>query len=195
VGEIGRMVDEFSDFARMPAPVFREEDVGEIIRQAIFLQRQSSPKIAFDVQLPEGKTLLFCDGRQVSRALTNLLKNAAESIEGRELPNPPPGRIAVRVAAGPHETAISIEDNGKGLPKEERHRLTEPYVTTRAKGTGLGLAIVKKIMEDHGGDLVLEDGEEAGARVSLVFRRSDILEPSSPQSDTDTANSPLAASI
>ncbi|MFA6020519.1 MAG: PAS domain-containing sensor histidine kinase [Rhodospirillales bacterium] len=179
VGDIGRMVDEFSDFARMPAPVVREENLAEIIGQGVFLQRQAHGAIAFDLRMPEGETTRCpfpCDGRQVNRALMNLLKNAAESIEAREGEGLPPGRIGVEVSrlAGNGGISIRIEDNGKGLPKEERHRLTEPYVTTRVKGTGLGLAIVKKIMEDHGGELRLEDANGQGAIAILLFPRRDM---------------------
>src|SRR5690606_38273596 len=104
-----------------------------------------------------------------------LLKNAAEAIDGREAPSGvalPPGAISMRLREEGENVVIVIEDNGRGLPAEHRARLTEPYVTTRAKGTGLGLAIVKKIMEDPGGYLVLEDREGGGAKVSLVFRRA-----------------------
>lgn len=175
VGDIGRMVDEFSDFARMPAPVVREENLAEILGQAVFLQRQGHPSIQYDLRLPKGsetKLPFPCDGRQVNRALINLLKNAAESIDGRDGEPLDPGRITVEAGreGGNGALVITVSDNGKGLPKEERHRLTEPYVTTRAKGTGLGLAIVKKIMEDHGGELRLEDGEDGqGARAVLIF--------------------------
>jgi two-component system nitrogen regulation sensor histidine kinase NtrY len=108
----------------------------------------------------------------VSQALVNLLKNAAESIQARD-GAAPPGMIALRVREAAQQTALIVEDNGRGLPSEGRDRLAEPYVTTRAKGTGLGLAIVKKIMEDHGGELLLEDREGGGARVALVFNRAD----------------------
>lgn len=178
VGEIGRMVDEFSDFARMPQAVFCDENLTEIVAQAVFLQRNSHSAIRYETQMPEGSFRFPCDGRQVSRALTNLLKNAAEAIEGRDA-SAAPGWIAVRLSAQDGGALLVVEDNGKGLPKEERHRLTEPYVTTRSKGTGLGLAIVKKIMEDHGGDLRLEDLDGAGARVSLVFpAREPLVQPS-----------------
>jgi two-component system nitrogen regulation sensor histidine kinase NtrY len=120
---------------------------------------------------------LLCDGRQVSQALINVLKNAAEAVMGREGAKAalPPGWIGVTIreeSAGEAQRLVfvDIEDNGRGLPQENRDRLTEPYVTTRAKGTGLGLAIVKKIMEDHNGDLLLEDRDGGGARVSLVFK-------------------------
>jgi two-component system nitrogen regulation sensor histidine kinase NtrY len=174
VGEIGRMVDEFSDFARMPAPVFKLEDMAILIRQTLFLQKEAHQNIAYAIELPDEEILVSCDARQIGRALTNLAKNAAEAIDGREPPKDgeppwPSGRIRVGLRQEPERITLFVEDNGRGLPKEERYRLTEPYVTTRAKGTGLGLAIVKKIMEDHGGSLALNDGELGGARVSLVF--------------------------
>jgi two-component system, NtrC family, nitrogen regulation sensor histidine kinase NtrY len=169
VGDIGRMVDEFSSFARMPAPVFRMVDLAEVVRQAAFLQRAATPDIEVVVDLPTAPLRLACDSRQVSQAVVNILKNAAESIQSRD-GAAPPGRIVLAARAGDGGVTLAIEDNGRGLPPEGRERLTEPYVTTHAKGTGLGLAIVKKIMEDHKGELVLEDRPGGGARVSLVFK-------------------------
>jgi two-component system nitrogen regulation sensor histidine kinase NtrY len=168
VGDIGRMVDEFSSFARMPAPVLRDEDLNEIVRQATFLQRAATPEIRVETELPATPQHLNCDSRQVAQALINLLKNAAESILSRE-GEVPPGQITVRLGHEDEDVVLSVEDNGRGLPSEGRERLIEPYVTTHAKGTGLGLAIVKKIMEDHHGELVLDDREGGGARVKLVF--------------------------
>jgi two-component system nitrogen regulation sensor histidine kinase NtrY len=171
VGDIGRMVDEFSSFARLPSPIIKDEDLVEIVRQAVFLQRTSTPEIRFRLDIP-GATRLPCDARQVSQALVNLLKNAAESIQARDGAGPP-GEIAVRLNDADGQVALIVEDNGRGLPTEGRERLAEPYVTTRAKGTGLGLAIVKKIMEDHGGELVLDDRDGGGARVMLIFHRAE----------------------
>jgi len=170
VEDIGRMVDEFSSFARMPQPVLKPADVATIIEQSVFSERTAHPKISFETRFTLRPLLLRCDASLVGQAMTNILKNAAESIDGRiaESGPSPAGRIVVTVMAGDHVT-ITVEDNGKGLPSQGRERLTEPYVTTRAKGTGLGLAIVKKIMEDHGGELVLSDGANGGARVQLVF--------------------------
>jgi two-component system nitrogen regulation sensor histidine kinase NtrY len=173
VGDIGRMVDEFSSFARMPAPVFRDVDLGELLRQAAFLQRTANPEIQFELKLPSAPLRLACDSRQVSQALVNILKNAAESILARE-GEAPPGHIVLSARSEGHDIVITVDDNGRGLPQDGRERLTEPYVTTRAKGTGLGLAIVKKIMEDHYGELVLEDRDGGGARVSLVFREAEL---------------------
>ena len=174
VGDIGRMVDEFSAFARMPQPEMKDENLSEICRQAVFLEQNRNPDVEFALDLPADDARLLCDSRQVGRALTNVLKNAAESMVGRtvdEDSKSPIVRLIVRdeSPAGDAPTMVVVEDNGRGLPKAERGRLTEPYVTTREKGTGLGLAIVKKIMEDHGGDLALDDRDEGGARVSLVF--------------------------
>lgn len=173
VGDIGRMVDEFSSFARMPAPQMRDENVVELVRQTIFLQRNARPELTFDLDLPAVPWVMRLDPRQIGQAMTNLLQNAIDAIDGREAPadggDLPPGHVTARLAGRDGRIAVIVEDNGKGLPKENRERLTEPYVTTRTKGTGLGLAIVKKIMEDHGGELVLEDKDGGGTRVSLVF--------------------------
>ena len=173
VGDIGRMVDEFSSFARMPSPVMREENLGEICHHAVVLQKAAQPAIDFVENLPSAAVRRSLDSRQVGQALTNILKNAAEAVEGRDSPGGralPRGRIVLDLRVDASGRAIiTVSDNGKGLPKQGRERLTEPYVTTRAKGTGLGLAIVKKIMEDHGGDLVLEDNDGGGARVRLIF--------------------------
>jgi two-component system nitrogen regulation sensor histidine kinase NtrY len=174
VGDIGRMVDEFSSFARMPRPTVQPEDAKELCQQALFLQRNGNAHIRYDAMLPEHAVPLICDRRQVSQVLTNILKNAAEAIEGRNAKAGevlPPGQISFALKDEGVRVSIVVEDNGRGLPKEGRDRLTEPYMTTRSKGTGLGLAIVKKIMEDHGGELKLEDRDGGGARISLVFRR------------------------
>lgn len=173
VGDIGRMVNEFSSFARMPAPILKAEDLGEIVRQSAFLQRAATPEIRVETDLPALPIRLSCDSRQITQALVNLLKNAAESIHSRD-GDVPPGYILVKAVEGEGgDIVLAVEDNGRGLPEEGRERLTEPYVTTHAKGTGLGLAIVKKIMEDHNGELVLEDREGGGALVKLVFHRSE----------------------
>ena len=193
VGEIGRMVDEFSSFGRMPGPSITEQDLCELIRQTVFLQRNAAPGIDFDCDLPDGPVIQACDSRQFDRALLNLLQNATDSIEARIAaggPESPAGVIRVRLTQGEGGRAIRVEDNGLGLPKGKRHRLTEPYVTTRPRGTGLGLAIVQKIMEDHGGRVLLEDGPDGGARVSLVFpaaedtAMSSRRQPAKPRSTT-----------
>lgn len=174
VADIGRMVDEFSSFARMPAPVMAEEDLAELCRRAVFLQQTAHPNVDFVYHPADGPIRIRCDGRQIGQALTNLLQNAAEALEGREheANNKSVGRVALRIVREGDRTIVEIEDDGPGFPKHLRERLTEPYVTTRAKGTGLGLAIVKKIMEDHRGDLILADRDGGGARVRLVFSKA-----------------------
>lgn len=166
VDTIGRLISEFSAFARMPAAVLREENLAEIVRDAVVLQQSAWPKIQLSVELPGGPIPLVCDGQKVSQALTNLLQNSINVLsEGQR---PPPWRIAVRVERGAAAVQIEVEDNGQGFPADGE-RLFEPYVTTRVKGTGLGLAIVKKIMEEHGGTVELLTGREGGALVRLNF--------------------------
>jgi two-component system nitrogen regulation sensor histidine kinase NtrY len=172
VGDIGRMVDEFSSFARMPAPVLRPENLLDLCRQALFLQRTANPAVQYHTRLPDEPVIVVCDSRQVSQALTNLLQNAIDAIDGRQAQpgeTLPRGEIELSLEIETDKVILSVADNGRGLPSSGRERLTEPYVTTRAKGTGLGLAIVKKIMEDHGGQLQLSDREGGGAVVRLLF--------------------------
>jgi two-component system nitrogen regulation sensor histidine kinase NtrY len=172
VGDIGRMVDEFSAFARMPQAVMRPESIGELVSQAVFLQRQAHPHIRFEWAKPAEPLIVTCDGRQITQALTNLLQNAIDAIMGRTAENGlalPRGSIDVSTSRCDDRAMIAVTDNGRGLPTAERDRLTEPYVTTRTKGTGLGLAIVKKIMEDHAGSLEMTDNPGGGARVVLII--------------------------
>ncbi len=171
VGDIGRMVDEFSAFARMPAPQFAEHDAPELLRRAVFAQRVADPDVTIEVTEPLPEAQLLCDGRIVGQALTNVLKNAGEAISARRLDGPlPRGLIRAKLVLRADRLDFVVEDNGIGLPAQNRDRLTEPYVTTREKGTGLGLAIVKRILEEHGGELLLGDAAEiGGARVVLSF--------------------------
>jgi len=172
VGDIGQMVDEFSSFARLPAAVLRPADLSQIVRESVMLQRAAYPRISFTNSLLEG-CWVKCDARQVGQALTNVLKNAVEAIEARIAAGaltPGQGSVTVGLAEADQEIVVTVTDNGVGLPEAERGRLTEPYVTTRAKGTGLGLAIVRKILEEHGGQITLKDTVgEAGAQVTLHF--------------------------
>ena len=171
VGDLRQMVDEFSSFARMPAPIMKPEDLSEIIRQSVFLMEVANSDISFSVNLPDGDLPVMCDARLIGQALTNLIKNATEAIASQREALPDiKGHIDIDVEwAESDRIIVQISDNGVGLPEDMLHRLTEPYVTTRAKGTGLGLAIVKKIMRDHGGDLVLENREQGGARACMIF--------------------------
>jgi len=171
VGDIGRMVDEFSSFARMPAPRFAPENPAELLRAAVFAQRVAAPNTPVELVEPLPAATLLCDGRMVGQALTNILKNAGEAVAARRGDHAS-DTVGISASLSIHDglATFAIEDDGVGLPARDRDRLTEPYVTTREKGTGLGLAIVKRICEDHGGELKLADAEVlSGARVCLVF--------------------------
>jgi two-component system nitrogen regulation sensor histidine kinase NtrY len=168
VGDLRRMVDEFSEFARLPKPVFAPEQLDRLLRQALVLQEVAFPAIRFSLDVADATVCarLVCDRQQLARALTNLIKNAAESVTARterdaelgaEQGVERPGEIAISVTADDEYACIRIADNGLGFPAEDRARLLEPYVTTRARGTGLGLAIAAKIIEEHGGQLELAD--------------------------------------
>lgn len=174
VEDIGRMVDEFSSFARMPAPKFADEDAVELLREAVFARRVGSPDINVEMDDPDQAVRLVCDGRMVGQALTNILKNGAESVSARLAQDPAsPGRLRASMVLAEESVTYVVEDDGIGLPTRDRDRLVEPYVTNREKGTGLGLAIVKRIAEEHGGELSLGDAVElSGARVCLTLPRS-----------------------
>tara|TARA_R110002020_G_scaffold57947_8_gene159167 strand:- start:1693 stop:3849 length:2157 start_codon:yes stop_codon:yes gene_type:complete len=162
-GDLRRIVDEFSKFARMPEPERQPEDVTRLVRDAVLLQQDGQPGVTFEANLPDTPMMAEIDATMISQALTNLIKNAGEAIGTLQEKGAPEGHVpAIRVqlsqnSDGPgHRCEITIADNGIGLP-EDRARLFEPYVTTRDAGTGLGLPIVKKIIEEHGGTLTLED--------------------------------------
>jgi two-component system nitrogen regulation sensor histidine kinase NtrY len=171
VGDLRRMVDEFSNFARMPKPVFREENVHEIARQALFLHEVAHPGITFVIDPGEGEFAMVSDRRQLSQALTNVVKNAVEAIETRRNRGEHSlagDRIELRVRRDDDQIVIDVLDTGIGLP-EDRERLTEPYMTTRVRGTGLGLAIVKKIVEEHMGEIAFLDRKGGGTHVRIAF--------------------------
>jgi len=195
VGDIGRMVDEFSSFARVPKPVMRDENLSDLCSQTVFLQRTARSDIEFLTELPEKPLYYRCDGRQLGQALTNLLLNAVDAIDARQGVDLPQGRVVVRLGYSDGMTVIEVEDNGRGLPAHGRERLTEPYFTTRRKGTGLGLAIVKKIMEDHGGRLQMDDAADGGASVRLVLLGDSAVmrDAAGDGNDADVTGSPASA--
>ena len=171
VGDLRRMVDEFSNFARMPKPVFQQENVHEIARAALFLHEVAHPGISFSIDPPSGRVPLVCDRRQLSQALTNVVKNAVEAIEARRNrgeTNFEGDRVDLKVRREEEQVIIEVTDTGVGLP-QERERLTEPYMTTRVRGTGLGLAIVKKIVEEHLGEIAFLDRPGGGTHVRIAF--------------------------
>jgi two-component system nitrogen regulation sensor histidine kinase NtrY len=157
VGDIGRMVDEFSTFARMPTASLTSSNLNETIKQAVFSEGVRHPEILIETALPDENIIFEFDERLISQVLTNLIKNASESLESTPNFTVSGPRILVSATVLTDEVEIKVEDNGAGWPKENRARLLEPYMTTRGKGTGLGLAIVSKIVEQHGGQLELHD--------------------------------------
>lgn len=170
VGDLRRIVDEFSSFARMPKPVFRREAMDDIARHALFLHEVAHPDVRFEYHIEPADIELVCDRRQMGQALTNIVKNAVEAIEPK--PNPAEGdvrgRVNMTVRRDGGDLLIEVRDDGIGLPPE-RERILEPYMTTRSKGTGLGLAIVKKIVEEHMGEIRFDDAEGGGVCVALRF--------------------------
>lgn len=176
VGSLERMVNEFSSFARMPEPVFETHNLRDILERVLFAQGVAFPDIKYDLEDKTGKKSLIisCDERLITQALTNVYKNAGESVTDRVDQSGldySDGQISTQLFVKDNRVVIGISDNGKGWPVPDRHRLLEPYVTTRESGTGLGLAIVKRIAEDHDGTLILKDPTEGstGAYLELIF--------------------------
>jgi two-component system nitrogen regulation sensor histidine kinase NtrY len=189
VDDIRRMVDEFSHFARMPKPVIASEDVADAVRQTAFLLRVANSEIEINVDIAEDPMPAQFDRRLISQALTNIIKNATEAIAAIPPAELGKGVIDVHAARDGADIVIDVVDNGIGLPKANRNRLLEPYVTTREKGTGLGLAIVGRIVEEHGGSIELRDAAEKipgqrGAWVRVRFTatgKTDTAEPEKPK--------------
>ena len=184
VGDIERMVNEFSSFARMPKPQLARADVVDALREAVFLQSVAKPDIQFRSHLPEEPILGRFDHRLLLQAFTNIVKNATEAVEAVPAEARGGAKGTIDVAVEPHgdTVTVSVIDDGIGLPSENRGRLLEPYVTTREKGTGLGLAIVRKILEDHGGRIDLFDAPAVasggrGAMVRLTLPAAGVGEP------------------
>ncbi len=175
VGDIGRMVDEFSEFARMPKPQLAATDIRDVLRDASFLVEISNSQIQFEHDFANEPLIGNFDNRMLGQAFGNIIKNASESIDAvLQTGVIDKGYILVRAASADSSVIVEVLDNGKGLPAENRHQLLEPYVTTREKGTGLGLAIVKKIVEDHGGHIEMLDAPVSfhggrGATVRMIF--------------------------
>ena len=189
VEDIRRMVDEFSHFARMPKPVMAAEDVADVVRQTVFLMRVGNSEIDIDTKIGEDLMPARFDRRLISQALTNIIKNATEAIAA--VPHEELGKGTIRVFAAREgdDVVIDVIDNGIGLPKSNRSRLLEPYVTTREKGTGLGLAIVGRIIEEHGGSIELRDASEKipgqrGAWVRIRFAAAGKAEQSQSEQPT-----------
>jgi two-component system, NtrC family, nitrogen regulation sensor histidine kinase NtrY len=176
VGDVTRMVDEFSAFARTPKPEMQDHDIREIVRSAVLDRQMAGADITFQTKVGKEPIIVSCDRRLISQAVTNLVKNAQEAIQAfHDGPAKEPGwtgRIETNVRRNGDRVDIEVIDNGPGLPKHNRNRLLEPYVTTKGnKGTGLGLAIVQKSVEQHGGSLALEDAPPAPGRTHGALLR------------------------
>jgi len=175
VSDLRRMVDEFSAFARMPRPDLKPERLRGVAEQAILLAEMANPQVRFTLTAADPDLTMVCDRGQITQVFTNLIKNSIEAIQARG-DGAAGGEITIAIADGPDAIQLRISDDGVGLPPNLRERLTEPYVTTRARGTGLGLAIVKKIIEDHKGRLTLEDRAEGGACAVIEFPKTAVEE-------------------
>jgi two-component system, NtrC family, nitrogen regulation sensor histidine kinase NtrY len=169
----------------MPKAVIAGEDAAETVRQVVFMMRVAHPDIDIEVELPEDSMPACFDRRLISQALTNIVKNATEAIGAVPPAELGRGRIVVSAVRDGKDVIVDVVDNGIGLPKENRSRLLEPYVTTREKGTGLGLAIVGRILEEHGGHIELRDAADKipgarGAWMQLRFAAEMIEAPAAP---------------
>nr|WP_253190512.1 ATP-binding protein [Sphingomonas sp. LM7] len=188
VGDLRRMVDEFSSFARMPKPLFRRESLLDIARQAMFLHEVAHPTIRFELDTPDDPPSLVSDRRQMGQALTNVIKNAVEAIEARgEGEALPQGEVSLTIREeDENRILLTVADNGVGLPVE-RDRIVEPYMTTRSRGTGLGLAIVKKIVEEHCGTIAFSDHAGGGTVVTIAFDTEALDKLALQNTDADAA--------
>jgi two-component system nitrogen regulation sensor histidine kinase NtrY len=158
------------------------EDMADTIRQVVFLQRVGNPDIDIRLEIAEDPMPARFDRRLISQALTNIIKNATEAVAAVATAPADRGTINVSAARDGQDIVIDVADNGIGLPKENRNRLLEPYVTTREKGTGLGLAIVGRIAEDHGGRIELGDASDKipgqrGAWIRMRLAAETVIKP------------------
>lgn len=202
VTDLKSMVDEFAAFARMPKPEMARYDLRHAVQEPVVLFREGHPELEFELKLPDKPVLMSFDRRLISRAVTNLVKNASEAIlaagDAGDLPKDWKGKIETIVSPQSDRVYVDVIDNGVGLPKQNRSRLLEPYVTTKGhKGTGLGLAMVQKITEQHGGTLTLDDapkgpGRSSGAlvRLTLPLRETRANKKTDDSADTSPLTEP-----
>lgn len=174
VDQIGNLVREFSDFARMPQAIRTPQNLTLIVNETISLQKQAFPEIKFEIntQVDQQDVEFSCDPQQISQLITNLAQNAIQAMMESKSPRYPM-IMRVTITLSHQELCITIEDNGPGFPINQRDRMAEPYYTTREKGTGLGLAIVSTIVSDHKGSVSFEDSSLGGAKVVLIFNLND----------------------
>ena len=176
VDDIGRMVDEFSAFARMPQPVMQPLSLRELAIGQVALFEGQGVAIEASLGAKDVPAMVIGDAGLLRQALTNIIQNAMDSLGGAGLEKP---RIDLELTSHEGVFKLAVTDNGPGFPDIDRARLVEPYVTKRDKGTGLGLAIVSKIVQDHGGELELQDAKGGGARVVINLPQYDESEGAS----------------
>jgi len=166
VAALKAMVDDFTDYARLPAPAPTRMDLNELVSEVLGLYENSRVPIA--KRLSEGLPLVWADSAQIRQVIHNLVQNSQDAIENAK-PDSGNGAIEVRTELVADRVRLVVSDNGGGFPEELMARIFEPYVTTKARGTGLGLAIVKKIVDEHQGTIAIENRPRSGASVSVLL--------------------------
>lgn len=162
--DIKSIVSEFVLFARLPAPKFTKSEIVYLVKHIVEARKLLNDHILYKFESNVDQFDFMCDATQINQVMINLLKNAEESIEGRE-----DGKIEVTIDAKDDFISVIVIDNGKGFPPELIGKATESYVTTSSKGMGVGLAIVKRIVEEHCGVLDIANREEKGAIIDIKF--------------------------
>ena len=163
VDDIGKLVDEFSSFARMPEAEIKLDNLTKCLEEAYLLYFNTRKDIKLNLIKPENDIYFHFDTLQISRCFSNLIKNAIEAVE--KIPNP---AVEVLMATEAKNIKIEIKDNGVGIDEKMLSKIFEPYFTTKTKGTGLGLSIVKRIIEDHGGKIKIEKNKNMAGTTSLI---------------------------
>ena len=163
VDDIGKLVDEFSSFARMPEAEIKLDNLSQCLKESYLLYNSSRKDINLNLKMVKNDIYFQFDKLQISRCFNNLIKNSIEAVE--KIPNPV---IEIRLSASQNNITIEIIDNGVGIDDKMSGKIFEPYFTTKSKGTGLGLSIVKRIIEDHGGKIKIEKNKNMAGTTSLI---------------------------
>ncbi len=168
VGALRGMVDEFSEFARLPTPKMQTASLGDLAGEVIFLLEMEYKDVTFKHSLEESPSEIDCDPGQITRALNNILINAVHAVQEKQAEEGGAvGEVSLTVLTEDHQVILRVEDTGTGFPDDLIHSVAEPYVTTKPNGSGLGLAIVQRIVEEHGGELRLSNKPGGGALVEI----------------------------
>lgn len=164
VGDIKRLINDFTFFAKLPEAIFQNCDVYKVCEQAVFFMQNATTNIDIRLNFEHNNYTIKADERLLHQCIVNLIQNAINALNTTSRENK---KIVVSLKMESHNICVDIEDNGPGLPKEKIESLATPYFTMMPKGTGLGLAIVKKIIQDHNGDLLFGDSKHGGAKVTI----------------------------